>query len=1582
MKKISELKPGAFAHSHSSDADNAEPIRGELFSVERLEQFAVPLAEDHRSAAQPKTFRKLMPRLEDNGKVLVAAYHSLAEAIGNGRAISPAAEWLVDNFHIIEEQLREVREDLPQSFYRELPKLTVGELAGYPRIYAVALAIIAHTDSRLESDTLERFLKAYQKITPLTIGELWATAITLRVALVENLRRLAKLIVTARAERDEADTLADKLLKIAENQPDEIMPVMTESLGKRKRLGHAFIAQFARRLREQDPSINPAFDWLEQQLAKQNESSEQIVRLEHQRQAATQITVGNIITSMRLLSTLDWRDFFESVSLIDPILKRDAAKIYAEMDFASRDRYRDVIERIAKRTKSDELKVGRSVVELSEKAYKAHPKDKRRSHIGYYLIGDGLAELENEFNYRPRLAESFKRFVLRRPTAVYLGLTFFLTALILTLLVSAAAHFGAHLPLLIVFAVISLIPVSDLALSVLNFDFTLFIPPRVLPQMDTMAAVPDDARTMVVIPTLFSSAAGVRELLEKLEVHYLANQDKNLYFALLGDFTDAPTEEMPSDDEIFDAAERGIDILNEKHGKGGDRKFYVFLRRRLWNESERKWMGWERKRGKLEEFNSLLRGAKKTSFIGETADKKFLKQIKYVITLDSDTQLPRDAARKLIGIAAHPLNRPHFDEKLKRVTEGYGILQPRVSISLTSAARSRFARIFSGNTGIDPYTTASSDVYQDLFGEGSFTGKGLYDVDAFEKSLAGRVPENSILSHDLFEGLYARCGLVSNIELLDDFPTFYDSFAQRGHRWVRGDWQIARWIFPYVKNADGNTVKNHLPLISRWKIFDNLRRSLVAPTMFLWLLMVWTLIPGSPIMWTLFVLIELAFPIYTHLTSNLLTHPKGVPWTSHFWSLWGDVRTNTAQVLLAGASIAHQAYTKIDAIMRTLYRKFISRKNLLEWTTAAQSERENPHDQASFLRSMQSAMVLAVISFALILWLRPAALIIAAPFLLAWFLSPLIMYRISRPAKTERVDLSPAAVQTTRLIARRTWRFFETFVGDDDNWLPPDNFQEDPDPVIAHRTSPTNMGMLLLSTVAAHDFGYLGTLELTERLRFTFDTLEKLDKYRGQFFNWYDTQNLAPLNPRYISTVDSGNLAGHLLAVKQSVLEITGKNLFDTRIVEGLTDTVLLIREEAAQLNTTRRRTSAVTVKNLLEEVDVCAEILKTKPDAAAQSWRKMLDILQKQSVIITDMTSALAQEHGDIHYKELRFWSADLLYQTRAYLRDIETFFPWNNADFTKLEGAVSRDFPDLTTDWNEISGFLKLFPSLAELTEVYEAVQVRLVSLKEKIRAKNGQIDLTAFENFANAVKNAATIADNTLAELNEIALKSEQLVEEMDFSFLLDKKRKVFVIGYNVEAEKPDNSFYDLLASESRLASFVAIAKGDAPQEHWFRLGRALTPVDGSRALISWTATMFEYLMPILVMRDYDKTLLAQTYKAVVARQIEYGAKNKVPWGVSEAAYNARDLQFNYQYAPFGIPGLGLKRGLSEDLVVSPYSTALAAQIAPLAALENFQTLTKNGMLARFGFYESVDYTPERLPPDADSAIIKRLWRIIRE
>ena len=1551
MKKLSELK---FTKSQNTfiNKENEEPIRAELFSLERLGQFAQILAEEQKVVSQPKIFPKLLPRLEDNGKVLIAAYRSLADAIRNEQAITPAAEWLVDNFHIIEEQLREIREDLPKGYYRELPKLPEGDFAGYPRIYAIALTIIAHTDSRLEVETLKRFFHSFQTITPLKIGELWASAITLRIALVENLRRLASRIVTAREEREEADALADQLLELAEKEPDELLSLLTKRLGKQQVFGHAFIAQIARRLRDQDPSINPLIDWLEKRLQNQGENIEQIVQSEHHRQAATQVTVGNIITSMRLLSTLNWQNFFESVSLIDPILKKDPPNIYSQMDFKTRDRYRDVIEKIAKRTKTGELEVAAFAVKLAEQA---NPKDERYSHIGFYLIDEGIKELEKYFEYRPPFFERLRRAILRHPTFFYLGAILLLTLAMVGSLVFIADIFFGSIGLLIVFVLLSLIPASDLAVSLVNLDVSYFFQPRLLPRMDLTSASSADAQTFVVIPTLLTSVEAVEELLEKLEVHYLANQDENIYFALLSDFSDAPNEEMPTDETILESALNGIDELNKRHQKTGNEQFYLFHRKRLWNESEGKWMGWERKRGKLQEFNRFLRGAENTTFITGATDKKLLQKTKYVITLDSDTQLPRDVARELIGVATHPLNRPQFDGQSKRVTKGYGILQPRVGITLTSSARSRFAQIFSNNAGIDPYTTASSDVYQDLFCEGSFTGKGLYVVDAFEAALEGRVPENSILSHDLFEGLYAHCGLVTDIEVLDDFPTFYDSFAQRAHRWVRGDWQIARWIFPFVPDANGKLTRNRLPIISRWKILDNLRRSLVAPSIFLWLLLVWTIIPGKPVLWMIFILLVLAFPVYAHLRTNLLSHQKGFSWASHFQGVWIDFLTNTAQVALSIVCIAHQAYFTTDAIVRTLYRKFISRRKLLEWTTAAQTEKSGKHDQGAFLRQMWTSMLLAIGSFALIAYLRPAALLDAAPFLVLWFFSPFITHRISLLIKKERETLSPNETNEVRLIARRTWRFFETFVGDEDNWLPPDNFQEDPE-VIAHRTSPTNIGLLFLSTISAHDFGYVGTIELTERLGLTFQTLEKLERFHGHFLNWYDTKTLQPLAPHYISTVDSGNLAGHLIALKQSIIEIENRPLFDRRVLVGIGDTVEIMLQEAKLLSGTRRRTDAFTNKQLRGEAEVCAELVKNKKVTTPAEWLDLLVALQKHAEVINDTTGALAQEHGDEHFDELRFWASSLIHQTHHFRRDLEELMPWANKGFSHLESS-------------ELENLFSLLPSLAELPDVYEAILLRIAEISGQSATNEG-----GFDEIKNCIKKAADKASEKLTEFNSLIVSCEKLFEEINFKFLLDKERKVFYIGYNVETEKPDNSFYDLLASEARLASFVAIAKGEVSREHWFRLGRPLTPLQGSRALISWTATMFEYLMPILVMRDYDATLLNQTYKTIVKRQIEYGNKNDVPWGISEAAYNARDLHLNYQYAPFGVPGLGLKRGLSEDLVISPYSTALAAQIAPCAAVENFRALVKVGAFARFGFYESIDYTLERLPPNAKHAIIR--------
>jgi cyclic beta-1,2-glucan synthetase len=1537
----------ALTRKFSRTSDGGElPIREELYSVERLEHYAAGLAAEHKISETTRRVNLLLPRLEENGRKLLAAYQALAESIREEHVISPAAEWLVDNFHIVEEQVREIREDLPKSYYYELPKLADGNFQNYPRIYALTYALIAHTDSYLDSETLRRFINAYQKISPLSIGELWAVPISLRLALVENLRRLATRIVSSRGERDEADRLADKLLELAQLQPPELVPLLSSRVGKRKQIKRAFVVQLMQRLREQDPAVLPALEWLDKQLKKLGLSVDGIVQEEHRRQAAAQVTVGNIITSMRLLSTLDWRDFFETVSLIDPELAKDPAGVYSKMDFATRDHYRHVIERISKGAKLNEPEVARTALRLAQAA-RDEREDDFAAHVGYFLVGDGVTRLEAEVGHRPTVAERVQRAVERHAAAFYLG-----TLTTLTLLAVAAIFLfvlNAHGSIwkAVLAALLSAIPASDLAVSMLNWDITHVFGPRLLPKIDLSKGVPPEARTFVVVPVILSDEATVDELLNKIEISYLGNQDENIHFALLGDFADANEETLPGDRPIIDTAVDGIKALNNRYGADQPIRFHLFHRRRQWCETEQKWIGWERKRGKLREFNQLLRGAKNTSFTVATADGELLSQVRYVLTLDADTQLPRETAHRLVGTAIHPLNRPRFDAKADRVTQGYSILQPRVSISLQSASRSMFARIFSGNTGIDPYTTAASDVYQDLFGEGIYTGKGLYDVDAFEQALEGRVPDQTLLSHDLFESIFARAALVSDIEFLDDYPAYYDAFARRQHRWTRGDWQIAGWLGRHVRNAQGQKRRNLIPAISRWQILDNLRRSLLAPSIILLLLAGWTILPGGALGWALFVLLTLAFPVYGHLTTGLLIHPRGVPWTSHFWSIWGDLRTNTAQIALEIVFLAHQAVLMLDAIARTAYRRLITKRHLLEWVTAASSESASKHDLPAFIRFMWPAAALVLAASSLVFVVSIKSLTFASVFLVSWALSPLIAFLVSRYRIETATKFTAKDLRASRIIARRTWRFFETFVGDEDNWLPPDNFQEDPRPVIAHRTSPTNIGLLLLSNVAAYDFGYLGIVELVERLELTLASMRKLRKFRGHFFNWQDTHTLEPLWPQYVSTVDSGNLAGNLIALKQACIDLPDYRILDQRALDGLNDTLGAIRQDVSHISSSRQRTDAITLKELTSEIDACAEILADEKPETLAAWLTRLELVNEHAATIEDIVAALAHEHGGEEFSDLSWWTSALARAARNFRRDLTLLAPWSAA-------AADVKAPEIDAI---------AVHSLAELPDVCDRALVDLATARDEEYSK-----LTvAFEQAAEAGKDIS-------ARLAKIAQTCQQMFDEMDFRFLLDEERKVFTIGYNVNEGRADNSFYDLLASESRLASFVAIAKGDVPQEHWFRMGRQITSVDGGRALISWTGTMFEYLMPLLLMRDYRDTLLGQTYEAVVARQIEYGFERGVPWGISEAAYSARDLQLNYQYGPFGVPGLGLKRGLIEDVVVSPYSTILASSVRPVQAIENLRALEREGALSRYGFYESLDYTPERVKKGERRTIVR--------
>lgn len=1343
-----------------------KPFRDELLSIERLEERAKALAARFTIDPSPRRrARATFPRLDDNARALREAYRVMADDVHQGAFITPATEWILDNFHLVASEIRAVRQDLPRSYYRELPRLASREQAGVARVYAMAIEIIRHSDSRLDRSKLVRFMTSYQTVAPLTIGELWAWPSMLKLALIENLRRLADKILESRAARQAADLYVARIDAAGKGALPPLPPV----------LHTAFVVQLLQRIREYGPRLAAVRTAVEDHLAAQHMTSEDAIRTEHQGQAAAQVSVANAVTSLRLCSTLDWSQYFEAVSLVERVLQQDPAGVYGSMDFLSRDRYRQAVEELADRTGEAQVRVALRAVESARQAVETGTSG-RAGHVGHHLIGKGRRDLEHDVAYRPRPAQHVRRAIFGHCTAVYLGAITLGTAALAALGVAYARQQGAPLAWQAVVAALLVLPASDFAIAIIQRLAARLAPPRRLPRLDYSTGVPEQGRTMVVVPTLLSSVAEVAALIEHLEVLALGNLDPRIHFAILGDFTDAPARDMPEDEAILTVAQDGIEALNARHG--GDR-FFLFHRARRWNEGEGAWMGWERKRGKIEEFNRLLRGAADTSYFVQAGALEVLPGIRYCITLDSDTLLPRDAARKLIGIISHPLNRPHFDATVGRVTEGYGILQPRVSVTMASAAGSLFARIYAGHTGVDPYTTAVSDTYQDLFGEGIFTGKALYDVDAFAAALEGRVPENALLSHDLFEGVYARTGLVTDIEVVDDYPSSVLAHARRQHRWVRGDWQILRWLFPWVPTRAGGLERNRLPVISRFKIFDNLRRSLVPPATVLLFAAAWTVLPGRPLLWSAAVLFAIAFPLYPLLLHIARGPRNGEPFAVFAREMWEDFRTAVARIVLQVTFLAYNAYEMAHAIVQTLVRLIVTRRGLLEWETAAASAaraRGGPRMRV-FVREMAASPVTAAVGLVLVLALRPAGLLTALPVLLAWASAPFAAYLLSLPVPPRQLDLSEDERARLLEVARRTWSYFATFAGAEDHWLPPDNFQEVPTPRVAHRTSPTNIGMGLLANLAAHDLGFIDVEELIGRTGRALEAMDKLERHEGHLLNWYDTTSLATLLPRYVSTVDSGNLAASLLVLAEGL--------------RGL--------------------------------------------------------------------------------------------------------------GDDPRLEPLAAR----------------------------------------------------------------AAAFANG------------------MSFAFLYDTQRRIFSIGYRLaDAEGPgrlDPSYYDLLASEARLASFFAIAKGDVPQVHWFHLGRLVTAIGGSPTLLSWSATMFEYLLPLLVMRSYPETLLDQSCRMAVRRQMEYGKERGVPWGISESGYNVVDRFDNYQYKAFGAPGLGLKRGLGDDLVVAPYATALAAMVDPAEAAKNLDRLTREGLEGEYAFYESIDYTrpPEDRAPGGPPGTVVRAY-----
>jgi cyclic beta-1,2-glucan synthetase len=1472
--------------------DSEEILRAELFSIERLEQHAASLATAQQVTERPTPRRSLHARLRDNEAVLLASYRTLATAAGEGHAISPAAEWLLDNYHLVEEQIREIRQDLPPSFYRLLPKLADGPFAGYPRVLGVAWAFVAHTDSRFDTETLRHFVRAYQRVQPLTIGELWAVAITLRIVLVENLRRAAARIVSSRAARQEADALADRLLGVngRSAEPDALL----ECDAAHESFSAAFTVQLVQRLRDQDPRVTPALQWLEQRLAAQGTTSDETVRDEHQRQGASNVTVRNIITSVRLLSDVDWPEFFESVSPVDELLR--SGSDFASSDFPTRDLYRRSIERFARGSKLTELAVAAAALAAARESTVTDDEhgDPRRRDPGYYLIANGRHAFATFIGYRKPLLGWPRRLGLASGVGIYVAAIALLAVVAVALPLSMLNTRGvsrAHLALL---ALLGLIPALDAAIALVNRAVMRAFGATILPGLALREGVPAQLRTIVVVPGLLTTRAALEAQIARLETHYLASPDGELYFALLSDWMDAPTESAAGDAALLGIAAEAIARLNRLHGKGAaGERFLLLHRRRVWSEVQRQWMGWERKRGKLHELNRLLRGATDTNFQSTNGGvPEVPSDVRYVITLDADTRLPREAARRLVGKIAHPLNHPRFDAATGHVVEGYAVLQPRIAPSLPVGREgSFFQRVFSSASGIDPYAAAVSDVYQDLFGEGSYAGKGIYAVDAFEAALADRVADGTLLSHDLFEGIFARAGLVSDIEVVEEFPSRYDVATARQHRWARGDWQLLPWILGRRDAASAIRGGRSLPLIGLWKMLDNLRRTLSAPASVAALLVGWLVLRDGALLWTAFVVLTIAVPTLLPIVAAVVPRRARVNARSHLRALREDIWLAACLSAFLMTFLAHQAWLMMDAISRTLFRLFVSRRNLLQWVTAAQTNLTPQLDLNSAYRRMSGGVLIALIVAAFIGYFHPHAWRVGMPFVILWLASPAIAVWISlSPLAALRLAITAADAQALRLVARRTWRYFETFVTADDHMLPPDNFQEDPQPVVAHRTSPTNLGLYLLSTVCARDFGWTGTLEAVERLEATFVTMRRLQQYRGHFYNWYDTRDLRPLDPRYVSSVDSGNLAAHLITLASACREWIAAPLAGRWSGVGVADALQLAREALQALPDELRAhtVTAVQLEHALATLAAALEDHEAEPGNPAARLGQIAPLV----AVLADIARALAGELGDAVGGEILFWA-------EAARRSLESW-----------------------------------------------------------------QRDLSLADEVSRALRQRLSLIESTAREMSAA----------IQFAFLLDPERRLLSIGYRVAEGTLDPSCYDLLASEARLASFVAIAKNDVPTRHWFRLGRAVTPVAHGAALLSWSGSMFEYLMPSLVMRAPSGSLLEQTNRLIVQRQIRYGTELGVPWGISESAYNARDLELTYQYSNFGVPGLGLKRGLSENVVIAPYATALAAMVDPQRAALNFANLIAIGARARYGFYEALDYTRSRVPEGSRVAIVR--------
>ena len=1514
-------------------ANEKPPLRSELLSSDQLEHHGKIIAGKHK-LLPGRAANTLLKRLSDNEELLLEVHHLLTEAVKTNRRIIPAGEWLLDNFYLIQEHIQAGRKHLPKGYSEDLPRLLNTASEGLPRVYDIAIEIISHSDGRVDIRNLGSFLSAYQSVTPLKLGELWAIPIMLRIALIENLRRLSTQIAFGRINQNLADYWAEQMISTSEKDPKNLILVIADMARSNPPMVSSFVAELTRHLQGKGPALALPLNWIEQRLSETGQTGSELINSEIQKQAADQVSMSNSIGSLRFLGTMDWREFVESQSVVEQILRNDIGGVYAVMDFSTRDSYRHVVEYFARYSDLSEYEVANQAIRLSRIASVKHSESDRSAHVGYYLVGKGRELFEKNINIRLPFTDIIQQVIRKSPLFFYSGSIFLITLLVGGGLALRAYVNGTSPLVLVILSILSILCASQLAVTIVNWLASLFIQPRLLPRMDFTKGIHPESRTMVIIPAMLTGKRELENLVDAIEVYFLANRDEHIHFGLLTDFRDEETETMPDDGQLIQLAIQKIKYLNEKYESEGNGIFYLFHRPRKWNPHDHLWMGYERKRGKLTELNALLRGEPDDSFMTVVGNRDFFPLVKYILTIDADTQLPRDSARGIIATMAHPLNRALYNEKKQRVTEGYGILQPRVSLSMPTTTNTMFARMHGNDLGIDPYTRTTSDVYQDLFDEGSFIGKGIYDIDIFRKGLDKRFPDNRILSHDLLEGCIIRSGLLSDIALYEEYPSKYSEDVKRRYRWIRGDWQIAKWASPYITDINKRLISNPLSGLSRWKIMDNLRRSMVPFAMIVLLLAGWV-VSNDAWFWTLTITGILLLPSLIIAAKDILHKPKEILLKQHFKDSIESILNNLLQTIFAVTCLPYEAAYSLDAIVRTNWRMYVSHKNLLQWS-AFKSGHHFTDSLWTKYRLMWTSPALAIFIMIFLTIESPIRHLVAGPILVLWIISPAIAWLMSRPFENSGVNLSSEQKNFLRRIARKTFAYFENFVTPEDNWLPPDNYQENPVERIAHRTSPTNIGFALIANLAAYDFGYLSVGKFIERVSNTFNTMNKMERFKGHFYNWYDTLSLQPLQPRYISTVDSGNLAGQLLTLRQGIISMPNQPILGRHLFEGLNDTLQILSGEMKN-------------SSLLKSFQIILDKVLELPSYSLHPVKILLDDL------IVETENIIAASPGNLQ-SEQYYWSGTLLLQCHNMRDELRELSPWLQYS------EAPEKFKQLLAINN--------MPDLRELLNLDRRLQTELREvMDETLSAEERQW----LEGLSEQVAISSRIARQRIDTLNELAVVCLEL-SEMEYDFLFDKAQHLLSIGYNTDENRKDPSYYDLLASEARFSTFIGISQGKLPQESWWALGRQLINAGGDSVLLSWSGSMFEYLMPLLVMPTYSNTLLDRTYKTSVKRQIYYGNQLNVPWGISESGYNMVDASLNLQYRAFGVPELGLKRGLSEDLVIAPYASVMALMIEPEESCRNLQRLSNDEAEGRFGFYEAIDYSPSRLPRGVSSVTIR--------